>query len=99
MNNKGMISHLHTGFIFFIFFKEIRVYEQHTEKTDKQTFMILYDNSDKRRGTIYDIFGMLRLNPWIRDRFSGSMFISNIMDNRWTDFHEIFIMCQARHKK
>ena len=27
------------------------------------------------------------------------MFFSNIMENAWTDFHEIFMKCQARHKK
>ena len=29
--------------------------------------------------------------------FSGSVFVSNIMENGWTDFHEIFMICQERH--
>ena len=58
--------------------------------------------SDMRQGMIYNIFGMLRLTSWIHGRFfllRGSVFVSNVMENEWTDFHEFFMKCQGRPKK
>ena len=47
-------------------------------------------------------FGILQLTPWILGRFfflfPGSVFVSNIMENMWTDTHKTFMKCQEPHR-
>ena len=54
------------------------------------------------QGAIRNIFGMLRLTPWILGRFiyflDPCLFVI-LWENGWTDFHDFFMKCQARHKK
>ena len=54
------------------------------------------------QGAIWNIFGMLRLTPWILGRFiyvmDPCLFVI-LWKNGWTDFHEFFKKRQARHKK
>ena len=39
------------------------------------------------------------LNPGYIFLFSECVFVNNIIENGWTDFHKIVRICQARHKK
>ena len=58
--------------------------------------------TDLPQGAIWNIFMMLRLTPWILGRFfyvlDPCLFVI-LWKNGWTDFHENFMKCQARHKK
>ena len=58
--------------------------------------------TDMTQGAIWNIFGMLRLTPWILGRFiyflDPCLFVI-LWKNGWTDFHEIFMKRQAWHKK
>ena len=39
------------------------------------------------------------LNSGLIFPFPGFVFVSNIMENRWSDFNEIFMKFQGWHKK
>ena len=83
---------------FLYFFKEIHVCEQHYGKTDEWIFMKFLERLDMRQGKIWNIFGMLRLTPWIRDRFfyfQDPCLLVMLWKNGWMDFHEILMI---RHK-
>ena len=58
--------------------------------------------TDMEQGAIWNIFGMLRLTPWILGGFiyflDPCLFVI-LWKNVWTDFHEIFMKRQAWHKK
>ena len=55
-----------------------------------------------RQGKIWNILGMLRLTPLIRDQFfffQDPCLLVILWKNSWMDFHEIFMICQAWCKK
>ena len=61
-----------------------------------------FQKTDLTLGATWNIFGMLQLTPWILGRFIYFLdpwFFVILWKNRWTDFHEICMKCQARHKK
>ena len=55
--------------------------------------MKFLERLDMRQGKIWNIFGMLRLTPWIRDwffYFQDPYLLVILWKNGWMDFHEIF---------
>ena len=52
-----------------------------------------------RQEANYDILRMLPLDPGLNFLFYVSVFVSNIMENGWTYFHEMFMIWQKRKKK
>ena len=58
--------------------------------------------TDMPQGAGWNIFGMLRLTPWILGRFIyflDQCYIVILCRNGWTDFHDFFMKRQAWHKK
>ena len=60
------------------------------------------DMSDMRQETNWNISVMLRLTPWMQDRsfcFLDPWLLAIFCKNGWTDFRQIFMIYQTRHKK
>ena len=60
----------------------------------------LKEISDMRQRTLWNILGILRITLWIRDRFFHLLdpcLLVISRENGWTDFYEIFIICQGQH--
>ena len=58
--------------------------------------------ADLAQGAIWNIFGMLRLTPWMLSRFVyflGPCLFVISWKNGWTDFHDFFMKFHARRKK
>ena len=58
--------------------------------------------TDLTQGAIWSILGILRLTAWVLGRyiyFMDPCLFVTLWKNGWTDFHDFFTKCQARHKK
>ena len=58
--------------------------------------------STGRQGTMWNIFEILQLRPWIQGRFYNFLdlcFLVMLWKDESTDFHEIFMKCQERSTK
>ena len=72
------------------------------EKTVKQIFMKFSEKDGHDTGSNLEHFRDVTVNPFNPGSiylFPGSVFVSNIMENGWTAFHEFFMKRQAWHKK
>ena len=97
-----MFNPFHTRLL-FIFFKEIRVCQQHYGKTDPQIFMkflrkVAHETRNRREH--FQGVAVNHVNPGFFFFYFLDLYLLAILwRNRWTDFHEILRICQAWHNK
>ena len=96
-----MFNPVYTKLLFMcFFFKEKRVYEQRKGKMDERIFMIFFGKGHETMKNLKH-FGEIALNPFNPGSiisFSGSVFVSYIMENG-KRIYMTFSICQTRHEK
>ena len=97
-----MFNSLQAQFLFLVFFRKSVSVIDIMEKTDERIFMNFSEKAGHETRNNVEHFRDVAVNPLNPGSifiFSGSVFLVILWKNGWTDFHEIFMICQARHKK
>ena len=98
---KIYVYPLHTEFFYMFTRKSVSVSNIAEKRMNGFLWFFLGKVGHEARNTLENFrdLAVNLLNPGSIFVFSGSVFLCNIMGNGWTDFHEIFMICQGQHKK